>query len=203
MSNATPPASVDLFSTVPCNSNWQWTVDLLAIRLGAPQSTVSQSCSEQLKTPSLLAGGVAFVPFYTNNCTHDTRQLCYCTLLTVPKKSVEGGDTALGMGTIDFMKSRQLSRQLLAKKIGRVNGQGNFFFKKFLKSIIRSTIWPNKWPSQLSSQSYDQKKISSQLSSQLCDQFFFSSQLSSQLFSLKNIIFFYDCDFLVDFGWLL
>ena len=38
MSNATPPASKDLFSTVPCNSDWQWTVELLAIRLGAPLS---------------------------------------------------------------------------------------------------------------------------------------------------------------------
>ena len=64
MSNATPPASKDLFSTVPCDSNWQWTVELLAIRLGAPLSTVSRSSSEQLTTPSWLAGGVVFVPIY-------------------------------------------------------------------------------------------------------------------------------------------
>ena len=62
MLNATPPASKDLFSTVPCNSDWQWTVELLAIWLGAPLSTVIWSCLEQLKTPTLLAGGVAFVP---------------------------------------------------------------------------------------------------------------------------------------------
>ena len=62
MSNATPPASKDLFLIVPCNSNWQWTVELLAIRLGAPLFTVSQSCSEQLKTPFSPAGGVAFAP---------------------------------------------------------------------------------------------------------------------------------------------
>ena len=34
---------------------------------------------------------------------------------------------ALGMGTIDILKSRQLSSQLLAQKVGRVNGQGNYF----------------------------------------------------------------------------
>ena len=43
MSNATLPASKDLFSIVPWNSDWQWTVELLAIRLGAPLSTVSQN----------------------------------------------------------------------------------------------------------------------------------------------------------------
>ena len=63
ISNATPSASKDLFLIVPCNSNWQWTVELLAIRLGAPLfTTVSQSCSEQLKTPFSPAGGVAFAP---------------------------------------------------------------------------------------------------------------------------------------------
>ena len=64
MSNATPPASKDLFSTVPCYSDWQWTVELPAIRFRAPLSTVSRSCSEQLKTPSSLASGVAFVPIF-------------------------------------------------------------------------------------------------------------------------------------------
>ena len=68
MSNATPQAGEDLFSTVSCNSDWQWTMELLAIRFGAPLSTFSRSCSEQLKTPSLLAGGVAFVPFVC--CQH-------------------------------------------------------------------------------------------------------------------------------------
>ena len=39
-------------------------MELLAILLGAPLSTVSQSYSEQLKTLSSLAGGVAFVPIF-------------------------------------------------------------------------------------------------------------------------------------------
>ena len=60
------PAGEDLFSTVPCNSDWQKCspVGFFAIRLGFPLAriSVSQSCSEQLKTPSSLAGGVAFVP---------------------------------------------------------------------------------------------------------------------------------------------
>ena len=45
-----------------CSLQLRLTVELLAIRLRAPLSTVSRSCSEQLKTPSSLAGGVAFVP---------------------------------------------------------------------------------------------------------------------------------------------
>ena len=60
------PAGKDLFSIVPCNSNWQkcLAVELLAIRLKAPLTRISVSCrrSEELKTPSLLASCVAFVP---------------------------------------------------------------------------------------------------------------------------------------------
>ena len=43
MINATLLASQDLFSTVPCNPDRQWTLELLAIRLGAPLYTVSRS----------------------------------------------------------------------------------------------------------------------------------------------------------------
>ena len=38
-----------VFSTVPSNSNWQWTVELLAGLRGVPLSTVRWSCKEQLK----------------------------------------------------------------------------------------------------------------------------------------------------------
>ena len=38
-----------VFSTVPSNSDWQWTVELQAGWRGVPMSTVSQSCKEQLK----------------------------------------------------------------------------------------------------------------------------------------------------------
>ena len=44
-----------VFSTVPRNSGWQWTVELRARWGGVSLSTVSQSCKEQLKI-----GGVAF-----------------------------------------------------------------------------------------------------------------------------------------------
>ena len=79
MSNATPPAGKDLFSTVPCNSYWQkcLPVDFLAIRLVFPRAriSVSQSCSKQLKTLSFLAGGVAFVPICCELCpiSHELR----------------------------------------------------------------------------------------------------------------------------------
>ena len=76
MSNSTPLASTDLFSTVPCNSDWQWTAELLPIWLGAPLSTVSRSCSKQLKTLSSLAGGVAFVPYCTLYSMHSL-ECCY------------------------------------------------------------------------------------------------------------------------------
>ena len=39
-------------------------MELLANRLGGPLFTVSRSCSEQLKTPSSLASGVAFVSIF-------------------------------------------------------------------------------------------------------------------------------------------
>ena len=42
-------------------------MELLAIRLGAPLSTVSRSCWEQLKTPSLLVGVVPFQVIYINS----------------------------------------------------------------------------------------------------------------------------------------
>ena len=38
-----------VFSTVPSNSDWQWTVELRAGWRRVPLSTVSQSCKEQLK----------------------------------------------------------------------------------------------------------------------------------------------------------
>ena len=38
-----------VFSTVPRNSDWQWTVELWAGWRGVPLSTVSRSCKEQLK----------------------------------------------------------------------------------------------------------------------------------------------------------
>ena len=47
----------------------------------------------------------------------------------------------LGMGAMDFMRSRQLSRQLLATKICQVNGQGNFFSSKnFSRQLLGQLI---------------------------------------------------------------
>ena len=86
-----------LFSTVPCNSHWQWTVELLTVRLGAPLSTVSGGCTEQLKTPSLLACGVAFVPMFAPGFPIlglfgrlvSTPPPAQCTVVWVPNKSKE------------------------------------------------------------------------------------------------------------------
>ena len=60
-------------------------MELLAIRLGGPLSTVSWSCSEQLKTLSSLAGGVAFVPFVTHWASRWQQALC--TNITAPEVS--------------------------------------------------------------------------------------------------------------------
>ena len=83
----------------------------------------------------------------------------------------KGEEVALGMGTLDFMKSRQSSRQILAQKICRVNSQllGQLFGQ--VNCQVNHLI----------------KKI--------------SSQLSSQLFGKKDFNFFlHYCDFLVYFG---
>ena len=67
--------------------------------------------------------------------------------------------SAVGMGTIDIPKSRQLSSQLLAHKIGKVNSQGIYFSqqlfqvncqvnhlaKQMSKAIVKSIVWPRQF----------------------------------------------------------
>ena len=93
---------------------------------------------------------------YSVYCIYFMMYCIYCILCLLYTE--ETLHCILGMGTIDFMKSKQLSRQFGPKNWQSQWLRHLFFLNKFLNSIIRSTTWPNKWPRQLSSKLYDQNK---------------------------------------------